>query len=199
MCVCWSLCHMGPSINCAQVVLIKSVKNETLSTKDLQNVNCNKKRQRVSINVRPQGMHVISGWQHQAHLLKWGGKWGASSTYRADGPRTTAIAIKSDGRGGRGGAKPSAPPTPCSTPLKICHWIPGLRCWFQVHRAINASLENVLNINTSHWSIPDALGNALQNILPSPIFPYLFGTLVALDPWRRMILKIRDPRPRRLH
>jgi hypothetical protein len=66
-------------------------------------------------------------------------------------------------------------------------------------RAINASLENVLNINTSHWSIPDALGNALQDILPSPIFPHLFVTLVALDSWGRMILKIRDPRPRRLH
>jgi hypothetical protein len=34
---------MGPSINYAQVVLIKSVKNETLSTEDLQNVNYNKK------------------------------------------------------------------------------------------------------------------------------------------------------------
>jgi hypothetical protein len=51
---------MGPSINYAQVVLIKSVKNETLSTKDLQNVNCNKKRQHVSINVGPQGVHVMS-------------------------------------------------------------------------------------------------------------------------------------------
>jgi hypothetical protein len=65
--------------------------------------------------------------------------------------------------------------------------------------AINASLENVLNINNTHWRIPDALGNALQNILPSPIFPRLFGTLVALDPWERMILKIRNLRPRRLH
>jgi hypothetical protein len=25
---------------------------------------------------------------------------------------------------------------------------------------MNASLENVLNINTTHWRIPDALGNA---------------------------------------
>jgi hypothetical protein len=169
----------------------------------------------------------MSGWEHQAHPLKWGGKWGASSTYRADGPRTAATdavrvpsggrnqierfiavcAAVADSRGGRGGSKPSregppstsAPPTPCGTPLEICHWIPGLTCWFQVHRAINASLENVLNINTTHWSIPDALGNALQNILPSLIFPRLFGTLVALDPWGRMILKIRDPRPRRLH
>jgi hypothetical protein len=49
--------------------------------------------------------------------------------------------------------------------------------------AMNASLENVLDINTTHWRIPDALGNALQNILPSLIFPRLFGTLVALDPW----------------
>ena len=54
------LCHMGPSINYAQVVLIKSIKNETLSTKDLQNVNCNKKRQHVTISVGPQEVHVIS-------------------------------------------------------------------------------------------------------------------------------------------
>jgi hypothetical protein len=65
--------------------------------------------------------------------------------------------------------------------------------------AMNASLENILNINTTHWRIPDALANAFKNILPSPIFPGLFGTLVALDPWGRMILKVRDPRPRRLH
>jgi hypothetical protein len=52
---------MGPSINYAQVFLIKSVKNETLSTKDLQNVNYNKKRQHVSISVGPQGVHVMSG------------------------------------------------------------------------------------------------------------------------------------------
>jgi hypothetical protein len=51
---------MGPSINYAQVVLMKSVKNETLSTEDLQNVNCNKKRQHVSINVGPQGVHMMS-------------------------------------------------------------------------------------------------------------------------------------------
>jgi hypothetical protein len=121
MCVCWSLCHMGPSINYAQVVLIKSVKNETLSTEDLQNVNCNKKRQHVSINVWPQGVHVMSGWQHQAHPLKWGGKWGSAFTYRADGrdrcrprpigrsqsnrtalgrpPRPSAVGV-ADGRGG---------------------------------------------------------------------------------------------------
>ena len=55
------------------------------------------------------------------------------------------------------------------------------------------------NINTTHWTIPNTLRNALQNILSSPIFLYLFGTLVALDPWRSMILKIRDPKPRRLH
>jgi hypothetical protein len=65
--------------------------------------------------------------------------------------------------------------------------------------AMNASLENVLNINTTHWRIPDTLANAFKNILPSPIFPYVFGTLVALDPWGGMILKIRDPKPRRLH
>jgi hypothetical protein len=47
---------------------------------------------------------------------------------------------------------------------------------------MNASLENVLNINTTHWRIPNSLANALKNILPSPIFPRLFGTLVALDP-----------------
>jgi hypothetical protein len=64
---------------------------------------------------------------------------------------------------------------------------------------MNASLENVLNINTTHWRIPNALGNAFKNILLSPIFPRLFGTLVALDPWGRMILKMRDPKPRRLH
>jgi hypothetical protein len=87
MCACWSLCHMGPSINYAQVVLIKSVKNETLSTEDLQNVKCNKKRQHVSINVWPHGLHVMPGWQHQAHPLKWGGKWGSAFTYRADGFR----------------------------------------------------------------------------------------------------------------
>jgi hypothetical protein len=65
--------------------------------------------------------------------------------------------------------------------------------------AMNASLENVLSINTTHWRIPDALANAFKNIPPSPIFPYVFGTLVALDPWGGMILKIRDPKPRRLH
>jgi hypothetical protein len=62
-----------------------------------------------------------------------------------------------------------------------------------------ASLENVLNINITHWRILDALANAFKNIVPSPIFPRFFGTLVALDSWGRMILKIRDPRPRRLH
>jgi hypothetical protein len=65
--------------------------------------------------------------------------------------------------------------------------------------AMNASLENVLNINTTHWRIPDALENAFKSIPPSPIFPYVLGTLVALDPWGGMILKIRDPKPRRLH
>jgi hypothetical protein len=65
--------------------------------------------------------------------------------------------------------------------------------------AMNASLENVLNINTTHWRILDALANAFKNILPSPIFPYVFGTLVALDPWGEMILKIKDPKPRKLH
>jgi hypothetical protein len=65
--------------------------------------------------------------------------------------------------------------------------------------AMNASLENVLNINTTHWRILDALANAFKNILPSPIFPYVFGTLVALDPWGGMILKIKDPKPRKLH
>jgi hypothetical protein len=65
--------------------------------------------------------------------------------------------------------------------------------------AMNASLENVLNINTTHWRIRDALANAFKNILPSPIFPYIFGTLVALDSCGGMILKIRDPKPRRLY
>jgi hypothetical protein len=64
---------------------------------------------------------------------------------------------------------------------------------------MNAFLENVLNINSTHWRIPDALANAFKNIPPSPIFPYVFETLVALDPWRGMILKIKDPKPRRLH
>jgi hypothetical protein len=74
--------------------------------------------------------------------------------------RPSAVDV-ADGRGGRGGAKlsregppfASAPPTPCGTPLEICYWIPGLTCWFQVHRAINASLKNVLNINTNHWCL----------------------------------------------
>ena len=41
-------------------ILIKSVKNETLSTEDLQNVNCNKKKQHVSISIGPQEVHVMS-------------------------------------------------------------------------------------------------------------------------------------------
>jgi hypothetical protein len=65
--------------------------------------------------------------------------------------------------------------------------------------AMNASLENVLNINTTHWRIPDALANPFKSIPLSPIFPYVLGTLVVLDPWGGMILKIRDPKPRRLH
>jgi hypothetical protein len=94
-------CHMGPSINYAQVVLIKSVKNETLSNEDLQNVNYNKKRQHISISVGPQGVHVMSGWQHQTHPLKWGGKWGPSSSYRADGLRTAATDVVRVLSGGR--------------------------------------------------------------------------------------------------
>jgi hypothetical protein len=92
---------MGPSINYAQVVLIKSVKNETLSNEDLQNVNYNKKRQHISISVGPQGVHVMSGWQHQTHPLKWGGKWGPSSSYRADGLRTAATDVVRVLSGGR--------------------------------------------------------------------------------------------------
>jgi hypothetical protein len=61
--------------------------------------------------------------------------------------------------------------------------------------AINAALENVLTlIPLIHWTIPNALGNALQYMLLSPIFGLLFGTLVALDPWGRMILKITVPK-----
>jgi hypothetical protein len=64
---------------------------------------------------------------------------------------------------------------------------------------MNAFLENVLNIDTTNWRIPYSLANTLKNILPSPIFPRLFGTLVELNLWGRMIPKIGDPRPRRLH
>jgi len=66
--------------------------------------------------------------------------------------------------------------------------------------AINAALENVLTlISLIHWTIPNTLGNGLEYILPSPIFGLLFGTLVALDSWGRMILKITVPNPKRLH
>jgi hypothetical protein len=34
---------------------------------------------------------------------------------------------------------------------------------------MNASLENVLNINTTHWRIPDALGNAQVPCSPTEI------------------------------
>jgi uncharacterized protein YqcC (DUF446 family) len=54
--------------------------------------------------------------------------------------------------------------------------------------AMNASLENVLNINTTHWRIPDPLANALKNILPSPISP------ASLELWLHWILKKDDPK-----
>jgi hypothetical protein len=45
---------------------------------------------------------------------------------------------------------------------------------------------------------PSARGRSpsqnFQKYPPSPIFPYVLGTLVALDPWGGMILKIRDPK-----
>ena len=97
-----------------------------------------------------------------------------------------------DGRRGQGGTIPWrkgppsawALPTPCSTPLKIHHWIPRPTCYFQVHRAMNAFLENVLNINTTHWRIPNSLANALKNILSSPIFLHFlwnFGCIRSLE------------------
>jgi uncharacterized protein YqcC (DUF446 family) len=54
--------------------------------------------------------------------------------------------------------------------------------------AMNASLKNVLNINTTHWRIPDPLANALKNILPSPISP------ASLELWLHWILKKDDPK-----
>jgi hypothetical protein len=48
---------------------------------------------------------------------------------------------------------------------------------------MNASLENVLNINTTHWRIRDALANAFKNIPPSPIFP------LSLELWLHWILE----------
>jgi hypothetical protein len=38
-----------------------------------------------------------------------------------------------------------------------------------MHRAMNASLENVLKINTTHWRIPNALKNAKKNIKPTKV------------------------------
>jgi hypothetical protein len=73
-------------------------------------------------------------------------------------------------------------PTPYGTSLEIQHWIPWSMYYFQVHRAVNASQENVLNINTTHWRILDSLANAFKNILPSRFFPRIFGTLFALNP-----------------
>ena len=75
-----------------------------------------------------------------------------------------------------------------STSYLLWHasWNPTLDSMANVlflgHKAMNASLDNVLNITTTHWRIPDSLTNAFKNILPSPIFSFPCRTLDALDP-----------------
>jgi hypothetical protein len=74
----------------------------------------------------------------------------------------------------RGGAKfsregppfASAPPTPCGTPLEICYWIPGLTCWFQVHRGplmllwrMFLTLIQVIGVSPTLWEMPSKISS----------------------------------------
>ena len=107
---------------------------------------------------------------HRVVAIKSDGSWpSATAVYHGHGgwPWWTVV-VDEEVQNSEEKALPPSPsvlPTPYGMPPNIWHWILGLTCWFQMHRAMNASLENVLTLipligqSLTLWETPSKISS----------------------------------------